>query len=276
MESAANPLSRNVPAPNAANSADISVRHLVKRFDDVTAVDDLSFDIAAGVTAALLGANGAGKTTTIAMLLGLLLPTSGGIAVLGEDMLRHRHRVLARINFSSPYVDLPRRLRVGEILKVYGGLYGLPKIDARIAEVGAELQIGAFLKRPLGDLSAGQRSRVALAKALLNRPEILFLDEPTASLDPDQQIAVLELLAARARDGRAVVVVTHDLNLAAQFAQRVTLLADGKVVACGTPREVLCEAVLAPVFGDHLRVEALASDARGAPVVVVRRGERSR
>ncbi len=240
MESAANPLSRNVPAPNAANSADISVRHLVKRFDDVTAVDDLSFDIAAGVTAALLGANGAGKTTTIAMLLGLLLPTSGGIAVLGEDMLRHRHRVLARINFSSPYVDLPRRLRVGEILKVYGGLYGLPKIDARIAEVGAELQIGAFLKRPLGDLSAGQRSRVALAKALLNRPEILFLDEPTASLDPDTADWVRGyLLDYQRRTGATILLASHNMAEVERMASDVLIMRRGTMIDRGTPGELI-------------------------------------
>ena len=145
------PASSYAAQSDLAVHTDIRVAHLTKRFDDVTAVDDLSFDIASGVTAALLGANGAGKTTTIAMLLGLLLPTSGAITVLGEDMLRHRHRVLARINFSSPYVDLPRRLRVVEILKVYGGLYDLPKLDARIAEVAAELQIEAFLQRPLGE-----------------------------------------------------------------------------------------------------------------------------
>jgi ABC-2 type transport system ATP-binding protein len=239
MEVTANHPSRNA-APSSATPADISVRHLVKRFEDVTAVDDLSFDIAAGVTAALLGANGAGKTTTIAMLLGLLLPTSGAITVLGEDMLRRRHRVLARINFSSPYVDLPRRLRVGEILKVYGGLYGLPEVDARIAEVAAELQIAAFLKRPLGDLSAGQRSRVALAKALLNRPEILFLDEPTASLDPDTADWVRGyLLDYQQRTGATILLASHNMAEVERMASDVLIMRHGTMIDRGTPAELI-------------------------------------
>jgi ABC-2 type transport system ATP-binding protein len=239
MDSITTPSTRGPAASNVA-PADVSVRHLVKRFDDVTAVDDLSFDIAAGVTAALLGANGAGKTTTIAMLLGLLLPTSGAITVLGEDMLRHRHRVLARINFSSPYVDLPRRLRVGEILKVYGGLYGLPKIDARIAEVAAELQIAAFLKRPLGDLSAGQRSRVALAKALLNRPEILFLDEPTASLDPDTADWVRGyLLDYQQRTGATILLASHNMAEVERMASDVLIMRHGTMIDRGAPAELV-------------------------------------
>jgi ABC-2 type transport system ATP-binding protein len=202
----------------------------------VTAVADVSFDIAPGVTAALLGANGAGKTTTIAMLLGLVLPSVGTITVLGEDMVRHRHRVLARINFSSPYVDLPRRLRVVEILKVYGGLYGLARLNGRIAEVANELQIEAFLKRPLGDLSAGQRSRVALAKALLNRPEVLFLDEPTASLDPDTADWVRGyLLDYQSRTGATILLASHNMAEVERMASDVLIMSRGAMVDRGTP-----------------------------------------
>lgn len=227
-------------AANPASGIDIRVTHLTKRFVDVTAVDDVSFDIAGGVTAALLGANGAGKTTTITMLLGLLLPTSGGITVLGEDMLRHRHRVLARINFSSPYVDLPRRLRVSEILKVYGALYDLPHLDHRIAEIANELQIETFLKRPLGDLSAGQRSRVALAKALLNRPEILFLDEPTASLDPDTADWVRGyLLDYQRRTGATILLASHNMAEVERMASDVLIMRYGKMVDRGTPAELI-------------------------------------
>ena len=234
------PASSYAAQSDLAVHTDIRVAHLTKRFDDVTAVDDLSFDIASGVTAALLGANGAGKTTTIAMLLGLLLPTSGAITVLGEDMLRHRHRVLARINFSSPYVDLPRRLRVVEILKVYGGLYDLPKLDARIAEVAAELQIEAFLKRPLGELSAGQRSRVALAKSLLNRPEILFLDEPTASLDPDTADWVRSyLLDYQRRSGATILLASHNMAEVERMASDVLIMRQGAMVDHGTPAALI-------------------------------------
>ena len=159
--------------------------HLVKRFDALTALDDVSFQVATGSTTALLGGNGAGKTTTISILLGLLTPTSGSVTVLGCDMLRHRYRVLGAMNFSSPYVDLPRRLTVAENLKVYGRLYGVRDLRGRIAELARELELSSFLDRPTGSLSTGQRTRVTLAKALLNRPRLLLLDEPTASLDPD-------------------------------------------------------------------------------------------
>lgn len=234
------PSSSGVPPADSVSRADIRVSHLTKRFEDVTAVDNLSFEIAGGVTAALLGANGAGKTTTITMLLGLLLPTSGSITVLGEDMLRHRHRVLARINFSSPYVDLPRRLRVSEILKVYGALYDLPNLDARIADVAAEIQIDAFLKRPLGDLSAGQRSRVALAKALLNRPEILFLDEPTASLDPDTADWVRGyLLDYQRRTGATIFLASHNMAEVERMASDVLIMRHGTMIDRGTPAELI-------------------------------------
>ena len=224
----------------SSSPADIRVAHLTKRFGEVTAVDDVSFEITAGATAALLGANGAGKTTTITMLLGLLLPTSGAITVLGEDMLRHRHRVLARINFSSPYVDLPRRLRVREILKVYGGLYDLPQTDRRIAEIAAELQIDAFLQKPLGDLSAGQRSRVALAKSLLNRPEILFLDEPTASLDPDTADWVRGyLLDYQRRTGATILLASHNMAEVERMASDVLIMRQGGVVDRGTPAALI-------------------------------------
>src|SRR5207237_3523723 len=163
----------------------ILVADLVKRYGSTVAVDGINFAVRHGVTAALLGGNGAGKTTTLSILLGLLLPTAGNVQVLGEDMLRHRYRVLHRMNFSSPFVDLPHRLTVRQNLLIYARLYGLPNRRDRIENLARDLQISAFLERPAGTLSAGQKTRVALAKALLNEPELLLLDEPTASLDPD-------------------------------------------------------------------------------------------
>ena len=133
----------------------------------------------------LLGGNGAGKTTTLSILLGLLLPTSGTVQVFGEDVIRHRYRVLPRMNFSSPYVDLPRRLTVRQNLSIYARLYGVSDRNGAIARLASDLRIEALLDRPSGHLSSGQKTRVALAKALLNEPELLLLDEPTASLDPD-------------------------------------------------------------------------------------------
>ena len=158
----------------------IAVADLAKRYGDVEAVRGISFAVRAGTTTALLGGNGAAKTTTLSMLLGVLTPTAGRITVLGEDMLRHRHRVLPRMNFTSPYVDLPKRLTVFENLRVFADLYGVRRARERIAAVAAECDLDALLDRPYGQLSAGQRTRVSLAKAVLNEPEVLLLDEPTA------------------------------------------------------------------------------------------------
>ena len=160
----------------------LEVEALTKRFGPVTAVDALSFTVARGTTAALLGANGAGKTTTLAMILGLLLPSAGTVRIFGRDLAAHRYALLPRMNFSSPYTDLPHRLTVRENLTVYAKLYGLDGVRRRIERMAETLDLGTFLKRPTGKLSAGQRTRVALAKALLNDPELLLLDEPSASL----------------------------------------------------------------------------------------------
>jgi ABC-2 type transport system ATP-binding protein len=166
-------------SPDAA----IVVAGLTKNYGDVEAVKGISFTVRAGTTTALLGGNGAGKTTTLSMLLGVLTPTAGQITVLGEDMLQHRHRVLPRMNFTSPYVDLPKRLTVTENLLVFADLYGVRQAKARLAAVAEECDLGPLLKRPYGDLSAGQRTRVSLAKAMLNEPEVLLLDEPLGALD---------------------------------------------------------------------------------------------
>src|SRR6476660_10649488 len=156
-------------------SPSIEVRHLRKVYGEIVAVDDLSFAVPPGAVLGLLGGNGAGKTTTIAMLLDLLEPTAGEIQVLGVDMLRRRYAALPRMNFSSPYVDLPHRLTVRQNLVIYARLYGPPRREERIAALAQDLQIEALLDRPAGKLSAGQKTRVALAKALLNEPELLLL-----------------------------------------------------------------------------------------------------
>jgi ABC-2 type transport system ATP-binding protein len=223
-------------------STAIRVEHLCKRFGDVVAVDGISFAVSAGTTTALLGANGAGKTTTIAILLGLLVPSSGAVSVLGHDMVHDRYRVLPRINFSSPYVDLPRRLKVGEILAVFARLYGIRGRRARIGEVAADLRIEDQLKRPFGQLSAGQKARVSLAKAFLNRPEILFLDEPTASLDPDSADWTRTMIAdAQRRTGMTVLLASHNMAEVERLAEQVLILDRGRIVAGGTPAEVIAQ-----------------------------------
>jgi ABC-2 type transport system ATP-binding protein len=218
----------------------IKVDRLTKRFDDTAAVDGISFAVPAGTVAGLLGGNGAGKTTTISMLLGLLLPTAGTIEVLGVDMLRHRHHVLPRMNFSSPYVDLPHRLTVAENLTVYGHLYGIARVRNRVAEVAEALDIGQFLKRPVGSLSAGQKTRVALAKALLNKPDVLLLDEPTASLDPDTADWVRTYLETYRQETNATILLaSHNMLEVERLCSLVLMMRKGSIVDRGTPGDLL-------------------------------------
>src|SRR4051795_8200401 len=171
--------------PDPAASPAIEVAHLVKLYKTTRAVDDVSFTIARGSITGLLGGNGAGKTTTIAMIMGLVLPTSGRVQVLGRAMPAQSAEVLGRMNFESPYVDMPMRLTVRQNLTVFGKLYAVKNLPERIEALAADLDLEEFLDRANGKLSAGQKTRVALAKALINQPELLLLDEPTASLDPD-------------------------------------------------------------------------------------------
>ena len=218
----------------------ILVQDLSKHYGPVRAVDGISFTVARGATCALLGGNGAGKTTTIAMLLGLLLPTGGRIRILGEEVPRHRQRVLSRMNFSSPYVDLPQRLTVTENLTVCGRLYGVRRIPERLAALGRDLDIADFFKRPYGSLSAGQKTRVALAKALLNEPEILLLDEPTASLDPDTADRMRGILTDyQRRSGATLLLASHNMSEVERLCDQVIMLRAGRVVASGTPRELI-------------------------------------
>ena len=218
----------------------IVMTRVTKRFEAVLAVDDLTVEIHRGSTTALLGGNGAGKTTTLAMLLGLLLPTSGAITVLGEDMLRHRHRVLPRMNFSSPYVDLPRRLTVRENLRVYALLYDVRAFPSLLRRLAEELELGPLLKRPYGVLSAGQKTRVTLAKALLNEPELLLLDEPTASLDPDTADYVRGYLTQyQARTHASVVLASHNMTEVERMCDDVLMLRAGRLVDRGPPGALL-------------------------------------
>jgi len=223
----------------------IEVEGLTKRFDAkrrdaVLAVDRVSFTVDAGETVGLLGGNGAGKTTTISMLLGLLEPTAGSVRVLGLDMLRHRHRVLHRMNFSSPYVDLPHRLTVRENLTVYGHLYGLARVGERIAELVGDLALGPLVDRRTGSLSAGQKTRLALAKALLNRPEVLLLDEPTASLDPDTADWVRGYLERYRKDHRpAILLASHNMGEVERLCDQVLMMKAGAIVDRGAPAELV-------------------------------------
>ena len=219
----------------------IAVENLVKRYPNgVTAVDGVSFEVAPGTTCALLGGNGAGKTTTLSMLLGLLLPSSGSIRILGVDMLRHRYRALPRMGFTSPYVDLPQRLTVIQNLLVYARLYGVPRPRQRVAELAARLDFESLLKRPYGSLSAGQRTRVSLAKSLLNEPEVLLMDEPTASLDPDSADRIRTHLEAYRRErGATILLASHNMQEVERLCRQVLIMRSGRIVARGSPRQLL-------------------------------------
>jgi ABC-2 type transport system ATP-binding protein len=218
----------------------VEVRELRKVYREVTAVDGISFALEPGSITALLGGNGAGKTTTIAMLMGLVVPTSGEARVFGTDMTRHRHQVLHRINFESPYVDVPMRLTVRQNLEVFARLYGVRDIKGRIAEIAEAFRLAELLDRLYGKLSAGQKTRVSLAKALLNEPELLMLDEPTASLDPDTADwarSKLELY----RRGRAatIVLASHNMAEVERLADRVIMLEKGRIIADEMPAELI-------------------------------------
>ena len=218
----------------------IRVSGLTKRFDETLAVDHIDFVVERGVTAALLGGNGAGKTTTISMLLGLLLPSEGSVRVFGADMQSDRYRVLPRMNFSSPYVEQPHRLTVSENLRVYGALYGVRNVRARIGALARDLQLTEFLGRKTGNLSAGQKTRVALAKALINEPELLLLDEPTVSLDPDTGDWVRGYLETyRERTGATILLASHNMGEVERLCSQVFMLRKGRIVDHGSPQALI-------------------------------------
>ena len=242
----------------------IAVAGLRKAYGPVMAVDGLSFEVKRGATVGLLGANGAGKTTTMAMLLGLLAADAGTIRILGLSMPAARYQVLPRLNFSSPYVDLPARLTVRENLTVYADLYGLRRAGERIGQLARELDLEDFLNRPYGRLSAGQKTRVLLAKALINRPQILLLDEPTASLDPDTADRLRGWLQAYQRETRATVLLaSHNMLEVERLADKVLMLKGGRLVDQGSPGELLArygrkdlENVFLDIARDRQRVAA--------------------
>jgi ABC-2 type transport system ATP-binding protein len=223
-----------------ADLAAVEVDALVKTFKGVRAVDGISFRISMGSITGLLGGNGAGKTTTIGMLLGLILPTSGRIRVLGHDMPADRHKVLHRLNFESPYVALPSRLTVRQNLRVFGLLYGVRDLEARIEALAAELDLTAFIDREAGKLSAGQKTRVALAKALINAPDLLLLDEPTASLDPDTGDWIRSRLEAyRVERGATIVLASHNMPEVERLCDDVIMMKGGRIVDRGSPHALI-------------------------------------
>ena len=218
----------------------ITVSHLTKQYPTTLAVDNISFSIPTGSITGLLGGNGAGKTTTISMLLGLLVPTCGTINILGHDMATKRFAALAAMNFSSPYIALPARLSVIENLRVYGHLYNVPHLARRIDELATQFNLNSLLNRLAGELSAGQKTRVALAKSLINRPAILLLDEPTASLDPDTGDFVRTTLETyRTTHNATILLASHNMAEVERLCDEVLMMKSGKIVDRGTPTSLI-------------------------------------
>ena len=218
----------------------IAVERLVKIYKTVPAVDGISFTLAPGTITALLGGNGAGKTTTIASIMGLITPTSGRVTVLGAQMPQQRYRVLQRMNFESPYVEVPMRLTVRQNLTVFGKLYNVDDLRERIVALADELDLTDLLDRPTGNLSAGQKTRVSLAKALINTPDVLLLDEPTASLDPDTAGWVRGRLERYCRDRHATLLLaSHNMTEVERLCERVIMLKRGRIEDDDTPAKLL-------------------------------------
>ena len=218
----------------------LRVSHLRKQFGDFTAVEDVSFSIQPGEILGLLGPNGAGKTTTIHMLLGLITPTAGTIEMFGMELAAHREQILQQVNFSSTYISMPMALTVEENLWVVGRLYGLSDIHRRVDDIVKKLEMEEFRHKVTRKLSSGQMTRLTLAKALLTEPKILFLDEPTASLDPDIAHKIRALLKEERRSvGLSILYTSHNMREMEEMSDRIIFLQRGKIVAEGTARAII-------------------------------------
>jgi ABC-2 type transport system ATP-binding protein len=217
----------------------LEVSNITKKFEDTLAVDHVSLRVAPGETVGLLGVNGAGKTTIMNMILGLTIPTSGSIHVFGKDLAQHRIEILKRTNFCTTYAQLPSNLKVWQNLRVFAGLYGVENHKEKIAALLEKLEIGNLRNSVTGRLSAGESTRVNLAKALLNDPDLLLLDEPTASLDPDIADKVRKLVRRiQAERSRAILYTSHNMRDIEAVCDRIIFLHDGSILAEGTATEL--------------------------------------
>ena len=236
----------------------IAIERFVKIYKTIPAVDGISFTLTPGSVTGLLGGNGAGKTTTIAAIMGLTTPTSGRVMVLGAEMPRQRYRVLHRMNFESPYVEVPMRLTVRQNMTVFGMLYGVADLKERIAQLARELALTDLLDRPTGKLSAGQKTRVSLAKALINNPDVLLLDEPTASLDPDTADWVRGRLERYRRERNATMLIaSHNMAEVERLCDRVIIMKRGHIEDDDTPAKLLAR------YGRRTLEEVFLDVARG-------------
>lgn len=218
----------------------VEVQHLRKEFDGTVAVADVSFRVQRGEIVGVLGPNGAGKTTTIQVLLGLTTATAGVVRVFGQDLMKHRVEILQRCNFSSAYTGLPSNLKVRENLLIFSKIYGVKSYHEKIDQVLELFEIKHLRDKITGHLSSGESTRVNLCKALLNDPELLMLDEPTASLDPDIADKVRKLLRRIQREkGMTMVYTSHNMRDVEEVCDRVLFLHKGRIIAEGTPQQVI-------------------------------------
>ena len=220
----------------------IEIKNLNKNYNNILAVKNINFKINKGSIVGLLGPNGCGKTTTIGMMLGLIKPTSGTVFINGKNIENENNRtkILEKVNFISPYVELPKKLTVEENLKVYGKMYGVNDLKDKISDLMKQLNLLEFEKRKTGDLSSGQKNRVSLAKALINDPEILLLDEPTASLDPDVGDYIRTYLEDFAsKRGTTILLASHNMNEVERLCNEVMMMKNGKIIDQGT-----CESLI--------------------------------
>ncbi|AEA81881.1 ABC transporter ATP-binding protein [Pelagibacteraceae bacterium] len=212
----------------------LSINNLQKKFGSFEAVKKISFSIAENQTVALLGPNGCGKTTTIAMILGLITSTSGSISI-NNQILKKDHHYLSKMNFASPYVELPKKLTVLENLKVYAMMYEVPDTKNRIEQLVEELNLAPILNKKTGELSSGQRNRVSLAKSIINNPEILLLDEPTASLDPDTGDFIRTFLENyKKKNSMATLLASHNMDEVSRLSDYVLMMKEGSIIDEGT------------------------------------------
>ena len=219
----------------------LEIKNLVKKFNSVVAVNNISFKIEKNKTLGLLGPNGCGKTTSIGMMLGLITPTSGQIFV-NEISLEPKNRItlLCSMNFASPYIELPKKLTVKQNLEIFARLYGVEKISDRISEMTEDLNLKDFLNKKTGELSSGQKNRVSLAKSLINKPKLLFLDEPTASLDPDVGDFVREYLEGyKKKNELTMLLASHNMKEVERLCDNIVMMKQGKIVDKGTCDELI-------------------------------------
>ena len=218
----------------------VSVNNLSKNFSSFEAVKEISFSINESEILGLLGPNGCGKTTTIGMMLGLLKPTSGEVIINGLNVENNRINLLKKMNFISPYIELPKKLTVKENLMVYGKLYSVNNINNRIDYLTETLRLSEFINKKTGELSSGQKNRVSLAKAVVNDPDILLLDEPTASLDPETGDFVRTFIEKISSEKKmSILLASHNMNEVKRLCKSILMMKDGKIIDRGTPSEII-------------------------------------